>query len=88
MQRKILHVTFAIGLAASLQACMRPEEVSPSYLGMAMASEDVTSDQMTATERANRRELRHVTSNKVLSAMAFQKTTGRAIDPARLQGVR
>jgi len=30
--------------------------------------------------------LRHVNTNRVLGAMAYQKVTGRSVDPARLIG--
>ncbi len=85
MKRLFVNAGVSVGLALSLQACMRPNEGAPSYLGMAIAAEEPT-DRVAGSEPSA--ELRHVTSNKVLGAMAFQKTTGRAIDPARLQGRR
>ena len=72
--------------AASLQACARAE-TGPSLLGMLQANaEDAGAD--TTQAPAERPELRHVGSNKVLGAMAFQKVTGRAVDPSRLDGSR
>ena len=83
-------------LAASLQACARAD-TGPSFLGMATAGADgmtpVGDEAAKGTaapgDQPNiRPELRHVGSNKVLGAMAFQKVTGRAVDPSRLDGSR
>lgn len=79
-------IVLAFTLALTLQGCARGVETGPSYLGM------LTPDEATVATAENTAEplpeLRHVGSNKVLGAMAFQKTTGRAIDPSRLQGNR
>lgn len=76
-------------LAITLQACARDGDTAPSYLGM-LAPGDMAdaSNGTTAASSADLPELRHVGSNKVLGAMAFQKTTGRAVDPSRLQSGR
>lgn len=74
-------------LAGSLQACARNES-GPSFLGMLPPVDAEASDAATAGQNANRPELRHVGSNRVLGAMAFQKVTGRAVDPSRLEGNR
>jgi hypothetical protein len=61
------------------------------HLGLPVVSESEAADALTAphmTRPELHPELRHVASNKVLGAMAFQKTTGRTVDPARLQGSR
>lgn len=70
----------AIGLA--LAGCAS-EAPSPSYLGAgdASASEESPQPQSSAGDA-----LRAVPSNKILGAMAFQKVTGRAVDPSRLSG--
>ncbi|NOT72903.1 MAG: hypothetical protein HOP09_16985 [Hyphomicrobium sp.] len=76
-------------LAVTLQACARGAETAPSYLGL-LAADDVSAatPSPSATGGGTLPELRHVGSNKVLGAMAFQKTTGRAVDPSRLEGNR
>ena len=75
-------------LAIALQACARSSAVSPSHLGLPILSEDELSEMNADPAAADTAlaELRHVTSNKVLGAMAFQKTTGRTVDPDRLRG--
>lgn len=83
--KRILAATAA---ALLLTACANVES-SPSYLGMAtssIASQGVAAD---SAEGAQTPEaVRHVTSNKVLGALAFQKITGAKIDPATLVGHR
>lgn len=79
-------VLVVAGLALSLQACARAEP-GPSFLGMLQASDEAVAGEPTGSADVHP-ELRHVDSNKVLGAMAFQKTTGRTIDPSRLQGTR
>jgi hypothetical protein len=76
-------------LAVSLQACARGTETTPSYLGLLApnGAEAAISETMPKSGDPLP-ELRHVGSNKVLGAMAFQKTTGRAVDPSRLQSSR
>lgn len=77
-------VILLAALASSFTGCARVE-VGPSYLGLPVVSDAEAED---ATDGAELRELRHVTSNKVLGAMAYHKVTGRKIDPSRLQGSR
>jgi hypothetical protein len=72
-------------LAVMLQACAR-DEPSPSFLGAALLDDEDTSPKMSPA--SPHPDLRHVGSNKVLSAMAFQKVTGQAVDPSRLQNGR
>lgn len=78
----------AIGVVLLLTACANVEN-SPSYLGMAtlsLASESDDLDEPGSTQPHD--ALRHVTSNKVLGAMAFQKVTGAEVDPTTLIGRR
>ena len=77
-------------LGVTLQACARVADTAPSFLGMPSAVELSDDDDAVAPSVANGQspELRHIASNKVLGAMAFQKITGRAVDPTRLQGNR
>jgi len=73
-------------LAMTLQACARDGDSSPSFLGAALLNEE---DASQATPSPDPDPiLRHVGSNKVLGAMAYQKVTGRTIDPSRLENGR
>ena len=91
MQRTLLVIGLAVASAVFAQGCAKSSVPAPFRLGM-----PIVSDAALATEDADqllpenlpgtRPELRHIASNKVLGAMAFQKTTGRAIDPDRLTG--
>ena len=74
--------------AMTLGGCAREPETgfsyaSPAHLGVARAE-----DGDLATPQPANPAVRHVQSNKVLGAMAFQKTTGRTVDPERLNGSR
>ncbi len=69
------------GLGMSLQGCAETVDPSPSYLGFAPPIvDDATAKPVTKPSTSTS----HVSSNKVLGAMAFQKTTGRTVDPGRL----
>jgi hypothetical protein len=76
-------IAFASLLA--LAGCAQDGDSRPSYLGL---SDLAAGGARAATDPANPQPeaLRHVQSNKVLSAMAFQKVTGRAVDPDSLSG--
>lgn len=59
----------------------------PAYLGLADLAGDDPADNPAAGRASEPSEaLRHVQSNKVLGAMAFQKVTGRTVDPDSLVG--
>jgi hypothetical protein len=78
-------IAFA-GLLA-LAGCAQEGDSRPSYLGLSdLAAGGARA--ATEPEAANTpsEALRHVQSNKVLGAMAFQKVTGRTIDPDSLIG--
>jgi hypothetical protein len=50
---------------------------------------DIASDAEASPEPVSGQQseaLRHVQSNKVLGAMAFQRVTGRTVDPSSLSG--
>lgn len=82
-------VILAASLAVALQACAPVGDTAPSYLGMLSADGESGDADTRATQKGETLpELRHVGSNKVLGAMAFQKTTGRAVDPSRLNNGR
>ena len=69
------------GLSMTLQGCAESADPSPSYLGFAPSIvDDATAKPAAKPSKA----ASHVSSNKVLGAMAFQKTTGRTVDPGRL----
>jgi hypothetical protein len=74
----------AIGIL--LTGCAQPTALQPSYLGLsdAVASEDNADDRSADVDQT----LARIPSNKVLGAMAFQKVTGRSVDPSRLSGRR
>jgi hypothetical protein len=71
----------------ALAGCAQDGGPHPAYLGLsdlagpsAAATADAQSDESGDTSDV----LRHVQSNRVLSAMAFQKITGQAVDPDSL----
>lgn len=78
----MIRVVLVAALAMSLQACARSDH-QPSYLGAGLLDDD--EETQTHTSSDPHPELRHIGSNKVLGAMAFQKVTGRTVDPSRLQ---
>ena len=74
--------------AAALAGCARdPDQgfryVTPSHLGLTTAQAETAAD---ATAAPQNPAVRHVSSNKVLGAMAFQSVTGGTVDPDRLNG--
>ncbi len=86
MQR-ISRTSLALMIALLAQGCAKSSAPAPLHLGMPLISQAAMADEnQVADTQEPRPELRHVTSNKVLGAMAFQKTTGRAVDPGRLTG--
>lgn len=80
----MLRILVIASLAISLQACARGGDTQPSYLGSALLGSG-EADAQEATQDQSHPNLKHVDSNKVLGAMAFQKVTGRPVDPSRLQ---
>lgn len=83
---KMKRVLAAGAAALSLSACANVDS-PPSYLGMATSA--ITRDDAAHSDEAQMPDaVRHVTSNKVLGAMAFQKVTGAKIDPTTLVGHR
>lgn len=69
-----------IGSILAFAGCANTVDSTPSYLGFAPTTADAAS--LPAEPPAD--GVRHVSSNKVLGAMAFQKVTGRPVDPRRL----
>lgn len=78
--RNIGFIVVVTGSALALAGCANTGETSPSYLGFA----PTTADAATFPQDGPAEGVRHVSSNKVLGAMAFQKVTGRPVDPRRL----
>ncbi|MBS0239893.1 MAG: hypothetical protein JSS54_04410 [Proteobacteria bacterium] len=59
----------------------------PAYIGLSdLSGGDTVGNPLTGRTSEPSEALRHVQSNKVLSAMAFQKVTGRTVDPESLVG--
>lgn len=73
----------ALALATALSACANVGDTSPSYLGMMTGGlEPASADQAGAADLP--KAIKHVNSNRVLGAMAFQKVTGADVDPTSL----
>jgi hypothetical protein len=68
-----------------LSACANVID-QPSYLGMATSSIDAANAQPASTPASTPEAIRHVSSNRVLGAMAFKKVTGADVDPRTLAG--
>ena len=84
MRWKFAMVALA-GLGLTLQGCADSMDPSPSYLGFSPSEVD---DAPAKPSPKPSKSAKHVSSNKVLGAMAFQKTTGRTVDPGRLSDQR
>lgn len=84
MQVLRLAAMAVVGLA--LAGCARESPLAPSYLGVGAA--DAATEDDDARPEGVAPTLRRIPSNKVLGAMAFQKVTGRPVDPSRLSGSR
>ncbi|MBS0249537.1 MAG: hypothetical protein JSR78_00550 [Proteobacteria bacterium] len=79
----VCRVLAATGLLA-LTGCAQ-EGVRPSYLGLSDLAGNNPALQQPAPQTDDVPDiLRHVQSNKVLGAMAFQRMTGRTVDPDSL----
>jgi hypothetical protein len=83
--KRFIFIAFA---AAASQGCAKTSEHSPFHLGLPIVSESEAGEAELDAPQGQQPGLRHVASNKVLGAMAFQKITGRTVDPQRLQGSR
>lgn len=81
-------ILFLVIAASTLQGCAKSAEQSPFHLGLPIVSDSEAGEAEVATPQGQQPGLRHIASNKVLGAMAFQKITGRTVDPQRLQGSR
>lgn len=84
-ERVMTRVLAAILVASALSACANVID-QPSYLGMATSSIDAANAQPASTPASTPEAIRHVSSNRVLGAMAFKKVTGADVDPRTLAG--
>ena len=77
----------ALALASflALAGCAQDSGSRPSYIGLMDLTAGDASAQTISTEQPSD-ATRYVQSNKVLGAMAFQRITGRTVDPERLSG--
>jgi hypothetical protein len=89
----MVHSIVCRSLAAAgflaLAGCAQDSGSHPAYLGLSdltgigLAASPAPAD---ADANETSEALRHVQSNKVLGAMAFQKVTGQTVDPDSLIG--
>ena len=84
--RRHLVIVALVSASLPLQGCANAVNPSPSYLGIAPSAAADDADDYAAPAKSPTEATRHMSSNKVLGAMAFQKVTGRAVDPQRLSG--
>jgi hypothetical protein len=76
----------AAGMLA-LAGCARDNVPHPAYLGLSDLLDGESTAAAQIADRNNEPDaLRHIQSNKVLGAMAFQTVTGQAVDPDSLLG--
>lgn len=69
----------------ALGGCAQEGATRPAYVGLSgLALEAEAASQPISDPQSE--ALRHVQSNKVLGAMAFQRVTGRTVDPDSLSG--
>jgi len=74
----------AAGILA-LAGCAQENSLHPAYIGLRdLAGPEAASDSQSSDSDNAPDVLRHIQSNKVLGAMAFQKTTGQTVDPDSL----
>ncbi len=70
---------------ATLAGCAKDPTQGISYVGLSDV-EAAEAPEADADLAAMPKAVRHIQSNKVLGAMAFQKVTGQTVDPTRLSG--
>lgn len=80
--RGLAIIAFAAAVAGA--GCAQEPLPQPSFLGMGELVAQETTPM--PGEGAINPALRHINSNRVLGAMAFQKVTGRSVDPQSLVG--
>ncbi len=71
----------------ALAGCAQDSGPHPAYLGLSdIAGNDAAASSTPASSDETSEALRHIQSNRVLGAMAFQKVTGQTVDPDSLIG--
>lgn len=85
MKQTFVCRTLALASFLALAGCAQDSGSRPSYLGLMDLTAGDASAQTISTEQPSD-ATRYVQSNKVLGAMAFQRITGRTVDPERLSG--
>ena len=78
--KRVIAVVF---ISLTLGACTNAVETGPSFLGFGAAIADEADE---TPELKHSSAVSKVKSNKILGAMAFQRATGRPVDPSRLTG--
>jgi hypothetical protein len=77
----------ALASFVALAGCAQDTGSRPSYIGLAaLAAPEFAAPSEAAHMGPPSDAVRYVQSNKVLGAMAFQRVTGRTVDPSRLSG--
>ena len=87
----MVHSIVCRSLAAAgflaLAGCAQDSGSHPAYLGLSdLTGIGLAESPAPADADETSEALRHVQSNKVLGAMAFQKVTGQTVDPDSLIG--
>lgn len=85
MKQTFVCRTLALASFMALAGCAQDSATRPSYIGLMDLTAGDASAQTISTEQPSD-ATRYVQSNKVLGAMAFQRITGRTVDPERLSG--
>jgi len=85
MKQTFVRCMLALASSLALAGCAQDSGSRPSYIGLSELTIQDASAQTASTETPSD-ATRYVQSNKVLSAMAFQRITGRTVDPERLSG--
>jgi hypothetical protein len=83
MKQTFVRRTLAFASFLALAGCAQDSGSRPSYIGLSDLTAGDASAQAATVEQPSA-ATRYVQSNKVLGAMAFQRVTGRTVDPERL----
>ncbi len=87
----MIHAMVGRSMAAAgmlvIAGCAQDGAPHPAYLGLSdLAAGSTATAAQTRASNEEPEVFRHIQSNKVLGAMAFQKVTGQAVDPDSLLG--
>jgi hypothetical protein len=83
MKQTLVCRTLALASFLALAGCAQDTRSRPSYIGLSDLRLTDASAQTVSMESPSE-ATRYVQSNKVLGAMAFQRMTGRTVNPERL----